>query len=361
MSIELPWTEALEAIPVAASAASLRVAVVIPCYRVAASIERVVAAIGPEAWRIYCVDDASGGDTPAALARAVAADRRVRVVTRATNGGVGAAVVDGIRAALADDAQVIVKVDGDGQMNPAFVADFVAPIAAGEADYVKGNRFYSLDAVARMPRGRLVGNAGLSFFAKLSTGYWDLFDPANGYVAIHADVARLLPLDKLHPRYFFESDLLFRLATLRARIVELPLETVYADETSHLSEWHCLMVFPLLHARNFAKRILYNYLLRNFSVASLSLFAGLGLAAFGIAFGAAAWAHGLATGQPATAGTVMLSALPLLLGVQLLLSFLAHDVALTPTAAIHNRLASRRPLTSRRALSESKESPCSPS
>jgi glycosyltransferase involved in cell wall biosynthesis len=361
MTVELPWKTALEAVPLAPAAPPLRVAIVIPCYRVAGSIENVVTAIGPEAWRIYCVDDCSPDETAAAIARAAAADPRVRLVSRAANGGVGAAVVDGIRAALADEAQAIVKIDGDGQMNPAFVRHFVEPIAAGEADYVKGNRFYSLDAVARMPRRRLIGNAGLSFFAKLSSGYWDLFDPTNGYVAIHADVARLLPLDKLHPRYFFESDLLFRLATVRARIVELPIETVYEDETSHLNEWHCLMVFPLLHARNFAKRIFYNYVLRNFSVASLSLFAGLALTAFGLFFGAAEWARGLATGRTASAGTVMLSGLPLLVGVQLLLSFLAHDVALTPSAAIHRRLASRRLLSSSGSPVPQKDLPCSPS
>jgi glycosyltransferase involved in cell wall biosynthesis len=331
-------------VPAAPQAGALRIAVVIPCYQVASTIARVVARIGPETWRIYCVDDASSDETAAVLASASAADARVRIIRREANGGVGAAVVDGFRAALADGAEVIVKVDGDGQMNPAFVSDFAAPILAGDADYVKGNRFFRLDAVARMPRSRLIGNAGLSFLAKLSTGYWDLFDPTNGYIAIQADVARLLPLDRLHPRYFFESDLLFRLATLRARIVELPIETVYEGETTHLSELRCLLAFPPLHARNFLKRLFYNYILRNFSAATLNLFAGLVLLGFGLIHGVVSWVRAVASGETASAGTVMLSALPFMIGVQLLLSFLAHDVAMVPTTAIHRRLAGKRML-----------------
>ena len=130
-------------------------------------------------------------------------DARVRGVQRAQNGGVGAAFLEGMTRAIDDNADVIVKVDGDGQMNGAFVNDFAEPIIIGEADYVKGNRFFDIERVLAMPRMRLVGNAGLSFFSKLSTGYWTLFDPTNGYVAIHADVARLIPVAKLHQRYFF--------------------------------------------------------------------------------------------------------------------------------------------------------------
>jgi glycosyltransferase involved in cell wall biosynthesis len=328
----------------AARAETTRVAVVVPCYRAATSLASVIAEIGSEVWRIYCVDDASPDATIQAIEAVASLDPRVRLVRRTENGGVGAAVIDGMRAALADGATVIVKIDSDGQMNPAFVPEFVAPIVSGEADYVKGNRFLPLDQVVRRPALRLAGYAGLTFLTKMSTGYWDVFDPTNGYVAIHASVARLLPFDRLHRRYFFESDLLFRLATLRARVVELPIETVYSDEQSHLSELRCLTTFPFLHGRNFLKRLVYNYLLRNFSAASLSLIGGVVLLAFGGIFGGLHWLDSLRTGQPATPGTVMLSALPLLIGIQLLLNFLSHDVALTPSTAIHRRLEFKRVL-----------------
>jgi glycosyltransferase involved in cell wall biosynthesis len=331
MSVEHPWP---------------RVAVVVPCYKVAGSIEGVVASIPADVWRIYCVDDCSPDETSSAIKQLATRDKRVQLVERTQNGGVGAAFMTGASAALADKAHVIVKVDGDGQMNGAFVTDFVAPILAGEADYVKGNRFYDVEHVLAMPRARLIGNAGLSFLSKLSTGYWSLFDPTNGYIAIHAEVARLIPFAKVHQRYFFESDLLFRLSVLRARIVELPLETVYKDELSGLSEWRCLVTFPFLHMRNFVKRIFYNYVLRNFSLGSITLPLGLLMLAFGSIYGLVRWIQSYESQEPATAGTVMLSALPIIIGIQFILNFLAQDVSSVPERAVHKRLMHKRSLVS---------------
>lgn len=325
------------------------IAVVIPCYGVGHQIAGVLARIGPEVGRIFCIDDASDDDTAQAISGAQRQDPRIRLLRRAENGGVGAATIDGYRAAIADGAQVLVKIDGDGQMAPELAAQFAAPILRGEADYVKGNRFFSVATVGAMPATRIIGNAGLSFLTKLSTGYWDLFDPTNGFTAIHAEVAAALPLDQIHPRYFFESDLLFRLATIRARVLELPLISLYADEVSHLSELRSLMSFPLLHLRNLIKRIVYNYFLRNFSLASVNLVAGLLLVTFGLLFGGGQWIQGIVTGVPATAGTVMLGALPFLLGVQLLLGFLAHDIASTPREVVHLCIAQVRIALARQA------------
>jgi glycosyltransferase involved in cell wall biosynthesis len=319
-----------------------RIAVVIPCYNVATSIKDVVANIPDDVWRVYCVNDSSKDDTAKVTAKLAKSDARVVAVSREKNGGVGATFLEGMTRALADGADVIVKVDGDGQMNGAFVPDFAKPIIDGEADYVKGNRFFDIEHVLQMPRLRLVGNAGLSFFSKLSTGYWHLFDPANGYVAIHSEVARLIPVEKLHSRYFFESDMLFRLSILRAKVIELPLETVYGDEISHLSAWKCLVTFPFLHLRNFMKRIFYNYLLRNFSIGSIALPTGILMILFGATYGLIEWVHSFASNEPATAGTVMLSALPVLVGIQLILSFLGQDIASIPDQPVHQRIVHKR-------------------
>lgn len=318
---------------------SAAIAVVIPCYQVARTIAAVVAGIGPEARHIFCVDDASTDASAEIIAGVAAADPRVRLIRRPENGGVGAAVLDGYRAALGAGCGIIVKLDGDGQSDPALLAKFCRPIQEGRADYVKGNRFYFPDKVQAMPLGRILGNAGLSFLTKLSTGYWDLFDPTNGYTAIHADVAAALPFARLHRRYFFESDMLFRLAVIRARVVELPMESVYGAETSHLGVWRCLVTFPGLHLRNLVKRIGYNYFLRNFSIASVNLVLGLALIAFGLIFGLDHWLASVATGRAATAGTVMVSALPILIGVQMGLSFLAFDIAMTPREPLQGHLA----------------------
>lgn len=324
------------------SARGVDVAVVIPCYQAEASIERVVRSIGPEVRLIVCVDDASRDGTKAAIARAAQLDGRVRAISRGANGGVGAATIEGYRAALEQGAHVLVKIDADGQIDPALIPSLIEPILSGVADYAKGNRFFSLDSVRRMPTARLWGNAALSFLTKLSTGYWNLFDPSNGFTAIHADVARALPLNKVHRRYFFEADMLFRLGTLRAHVVEFPMEAVYDEETSHLSLTGTILQFPLLHARNLIKRIFYNHFLRNFSLASLNLVIGLLLVAFGTVFGIVKWGESLQSGIPATAGTVMLSGLPVLVGIQLLLSFLAYDIAMVPNSAVHRLIRSSR-------------------
>jgi dolichol-phosphate mannosyltransferase len=185
---------------------------------------------------------------------------------------------------------------------------------------------------------RLIGNAGLSFWSKLSSGYWDSFDPTNGFTAIHGAVLKQLPLDKLSRRFFFESDILFRLNLLNAAVENVPMDARYADEHSNLGPWLSLLVFPLLHSRNLCKRIFYNYFLRNFSVPSLHLLAGILLTACGTVFGAVQWIKSIRTEVLASAGTVTLSALLIILGLQFLLSFISYDIASVPKKPIHPRL-----------------------
>lgn len=313
------------------------VAVIIPSYRVTRHIVGVIAAIGPDCQRIYVVDDCCP-DGSGDWVRQHCSDPRVRVLTHAVNQGVGGATLTGMRQALADGADILVKLDGDGQMDPALLPRFIDPIRRGEADYTKGNRFYSLDHILRMPKTRLIGNAGLSFLSKLSSGYWGLFDPTNGYIAIHARVLAELPLEKIAKRFFFESDLLFRLNLLRARVLDIPMHAVYGDEVSNLKIADVAFSFGWRHLRNLGKRILYSYFLRDFSIASLYLLFGLPLIGFGLLFGSLEWLGSILENRPATAGTVMLAALPLLLGVQMLIGFLAVDLAATPQTPIHPHL-----------------------
>ncbi|OSM00181.1 putative family 2 glycosyl transferase [Magnetofaba australis IT-1] len=312
-------------------------AAAIPCYRVKRHILTLLSAIGAEVGAIYVVDDAcpeGSGDWVASGCD----DPRVRVLRHTQNQGVGGATITGMRQALADGAEVIIKLDGDGQMDPAFVPTLIAPILAGEADYAKGNRFFDPESVAQMPTGRIIGNAVLSFLAKLSTGYWDIFDPTNGFLAIHARVAARLPWEKLARGYFFETDMLFRLNTLRAVVMDAPMSARYGDEASGLNGWREAPRFLAGHARCLLKRLFYNYYLRDFSVASLELPLGVALLLFGVIFGAWKWLTGYQTGAFSSAGTVMLAALPVLLGVQLLLAFLQHDARSVPRAPLHKRL-----------------------
>jgi dolichol-phosphate mannosyltransferase len=313
------------------------IAVVIPAYRVTKHVLGVLERVVSECERIYVVDDCCP-DGSGKLVEAESRDPRVRVLYHETNQGVGGATLTGYRAALADGADIIVKLDGDGQMDPALIPKLAAPIHAGDADYTKGNRFYDLEGLRSMPVIRLIGNAGLSFLNKLSSGYWQIFDPTNGFTAIHAKVARALPMAKLNRRWFFESDMLFRLGILRAVVQDVPMAAVYADERSSLSARHVLFAFAWNHLRNTLKRLFYGYFLRDFSVASIELLLGPVLLGFGLWVGVAHWIEGSRTGQFASSGTVMLAALPILTGLQLVLAFLGYDVRNIPTHAIQKRL-----------------------
>ena len=306
-----------------------RIAVVIPSYRVKKHILTVIAGIGDEVDRIYVIDDRCPEET-GKFVQAQCTDTRVIVRFNEHNLGVGGAVMAGYRCALEDGAHIIVKIDGDEQMNPALIPRFVQPIIDGRVDYTKGNRFFNLNQIRQMPSLRLFGNACLSFLNKLSSGYWDIFDPTNGYTAIHADVLRELPLDKISNRYFFESDMLFRLNLQKAVVADIPMDARYANESSSMQIHQIVGEFLLKHLRNFGKRIFYNYYLRDMSLASIELPLGLILFLFGTLFGLTQWISSASNNIATPAGTVMLSALPTLMGLQLILAFLAFDIGSVP-------------------------------
>ena len=308
----------------------LLVGVVVPSFKVRAQVLAVLARVPHAVRHIYVVDDACP-EHSGALVREQCTDPRVRVIVHEHNLGVGGAVVTGYRAALADGMDVIDKLDGDGQMDPALIPHVLRPILRGQADYTKGNRFYRPESLRGMPAVRLVGNAALSFINKLSTGYWPIMDPTNGFTAIHAGVLRQIPLDRLEQRYFFESDMLYRLNTVRAVVHDVPMDAVYADEHSSLKVSRVLPEFMLKHAQRFFKRYVYVYLLRDFNLGSVYSLFGTVLFLAGLAFGISQWVHSVVTGAAATSGTVMLAALPMLVGIQFLIAFLHHDVSHVPS------------------------------
>lgn len=315
--------------------------VVIPTYKAKNTILSVIQGIGQEIQKIYVVDDNCpqySGDHVKSNCR----DGRVSVIRHEKNMGVGGAVITGYEQALKDGMDIIVKVDADGQMDSRLIANLIAPIVNGEADYTKGNRFYNLSSLESMPRIRLFGNALLSLLSKLSTGYWNLFDPTNGFTAIHADVVRNLPLKKISKRFFFETDMLFRLNTLRAVVIDIPMDAIYGDEKSNLKIMKIIPEFLIKHIKNFCKRIFYNYYLRDMSIASIELPLGFFLLMGGLVYGIIHWIESSQTGMFASVGTVMLSTLPIILGIQFLLNFMSYDIYSVPTYPFHKKIHYRK-------------------
>lgn len=297
----------------------------------------VLASFDESVCHIVVVDDACPEATGLFVTQNCT-DPRVEVVTHARNRGVGGATLTGYRRALELGGDIIVKVDGDGQMDPKFIPTLVRPIAEGRADYTKGNRFYLMEGLAGMPYMRLFGNLMLSFVSKLSSGYWKIFDPTNGFTAIHGRVAALLVTQRIDEGYFFESDMLFHLNLWRAVVTDVPMKASYGDERSTLSIPKVVAPFLWKHLRNFGRRIVYSYFIRDFSVASVELVFGSLLLLFGLIYGGIHWHESIDTGVAEPTGVIALAALTFLLGTYLLIGFLNFDIQNQPVNPLHEDL-----------------------
>lgn len=309
---------------------SMTVAVVIPCYRVKRQICQLVAQIPPLVSLIVAVDDACPEQSGEYL-KANCSDPRLKLVVHSVNQGVGGAVMTGISAALEAGAEVVVKLDGDGQMDPEYLPALLRPILKGRADFTKGTRFYDLEALRDMPWVRRVGNLGLTVLTKFSSGHWHMSDPTNGYVAIHRSAWSRLATSRLDKRYFFETSLLIQLNIIRAVIQDVAIPARYADEHSSLSVSHSMMTFPGKLLKGLIQRVIWRYFIYEVSAVTLFLLAGVPLMVLGIAFGAVEWIHASQRGVYASAGTVALALLPTLLGFQLILQAMLLDVMDRPS------------------------------
>lgn len=309
------------------------VAVVIPMYNAGRHVADVIRGIPSWVEWVVVVDDGSG-DGSYDAARSVVRPG-LHVVKREQNGGVGAATWTGYLEARRLGAEILVKLDADGQMNPAYLPQLVRVVADGRADYVKGNRFLHARALKRMPWRRKVGNVGLSFLVKGASGYWGLFDPTNGYTALHASMLDRIDADNINPRYFFECSMLLELGLLGAVVRDVYIPAAYGDEPSHLSEPRAFWEFPPRLLAGLVRRIRVQYFVRDFNLVSLYLVAGLAAMVVGLAFGLYHWARSAVTGELASTGTVMLAALPIILGFQLLLQAISLDVQHAPERVLH--------------------------
>ena len=321
---------------------NLKVAVIIPVYCEEERVRNVVN--GLPAWvdHIVVVDDASADRTSAVVGDIE--DKRCVLLRHERNQGVGAATLTGWRKALELGADILVKMDGDDQMDPATLGALIAPLAEGKADYANGNRFLHVMALTRMPWMRRFGNIGLSFMAKLASGYWSVFDPTNGYVAIHAGVLSLLEEDRLHKRFFFEHSLLLELGLHRAVVCDVYMPARYGDKVSSLSERQSLIEFPSLLLKGFLRRWRIQYFVRDFSDVSLFLLIGAWATTFGIVWGTYHWYATASRGVTASTGTVMIAVLPIVLGLQFLLQALIADIQRAPREPIHlTQLSNRQP------------------
>jgi glycosyltransferase involved in cell wall biosynthesis len=279
--------------------------------------------------QIFVVDDCSTDGTRAALIEKAVGGRTVLIASE-QNRGVGGATVLGYAQALDSGCDIVVKMDGDGQMPPEYLDELLDPLIEEGYAYTKGNRFLLPEYLTAMPKHRLFGNVILTFMTKLASGYWHIFDPQNGYTAIKSEYLRRLDLEKLHKRFFFENDMLFHLNLQNARVKDVPIPSRYGDETSSLSILQVGVTFPFLLFRRFISRITWKYIVRDFSPIALFLILGTLLFSWGVLFGAYSWIRSSLNDELASTGTVMLSVLPLIIGFQLILQAIVLDIAESP-------------------------------
>jgi len=301
-----------------------RIAVVVPAHNEAGHVGDVIRRMPDYVDHIVVVDDGSSDHT-GDVAREVG-DARVQVIRHERAQGVGGATVAGMKTALDAGADVIAKVDGDGQMDPQLLSSLLDPLTQNGYGYAKGNRFLRREALRQMPRLRLIGNFLLTFFTKLASGYWRVFDPQNGYVAVRASALRQLDLDHLARGFFFENDMLVHLNILDVPVKDVSMPAFYGDEESKVRINRILVTFPLYLFRGFWFRIYEKYVLRDFSPIGLFWCVGAVLMVGSSLFGFATWAHSLYTHRAATTGTVMLSVLPFLIGFELILQAIILEI-----------------------------------
>lgn len=316
---------------------NLKICVIIPCYRVKDKIIDVINTIPSFIDKIFVIDDCCPELSGQHILDNIN-NTKVEVISHQINQGVGGALKTGYQKAIEQSFDIAIKIDGDGQMDPKLINKFITPLLHNKADYTKGNRFFKLQYLKKMPKARLFGNSGLSFITKLSTGHWNVMDPTNGYTAIRCDVLEYLDLDAIDNRYFFETDLLYQLGLIRGKVVDIPMKAIYEDENSSLSIKKVLFEFSYKHFKLFFKRIWINYFLRDFNIGSIFLLLGTIFSLITLITGVPLWIHNAETATATPVGTIIKFLLFSLVSIGGFVGFIMYDIFSKPNNAITDLL-----------------------
>jgi len=300
------------------------IVVVVPAYNEAKHIAGVIQSLPDLVHQIIVVDDGSTDNTGEMAL--TTADKRVQLVRHEHNAGVGAAMISGYKKALEVGADIVVKIDGDGQMDPGQLPRLITPIKKGLADYTKGFRFHDPNNIQAMPWVRLVGNIVLSFLTKVVSGYWNVFDPTSGFTAIHRSALSRLNIERLNPGYFFETDMLIQLYKIRAVVQDVQITTRYGEEESQLRPLAILRTFPWQFIKALFSRIVSTYFVTDFTAVSLFLVLGVPLFLFGFFFGLYFWVTNFLAQVATATGTIMIAVVCLIFGFQLILQAIVLDI-----------------------------------
>ena len=308
----------------------MTISVVIPCYNVSKHIEEVIKQLPSEISWIITVNDCSKDDSEKILSGLAKENKKIVLINHEANQGVGGAMLTGFKKSIELNSDITIKMDGDDQMDSSLIPKLIKPLVENKADYTKGNRFRDFKALKKMPAIRRVGNLGLSFMIKAASGYWNIFDPNNGFIAINNEMLKTININKIHKRYFFESSMLIELYHADAVIQEIPMKARYGDEVSHLSLTRTLFGFPPKLLKAFIKRIFLKYFMFDFNIASVYMLVGAPLFLLGSVYGIVNFVKYAKENIVAPTGTVVIPTLLIILGFQLLLSAINYDITNYP-------------------------------
>jgi glycosyltransferase involved in cell wall biosynthesis len=304
----------------------LRLTMVIPAYNEEKLIGKTIATLPKFVDYAVVVNDGSQDRTLEKLHELRRKDARVIVVDNGANQGVGATVVNGFRRALETDTDLIGVMAADAQCDPDYISKMVDRLIEEQADYVKANRFVHKEALAKMPTYRRLGNIFITMLTKFATGYYSIFDSQNGYGIFTRRIMETMSLELIGKRYDYENTLLIALSIAGAKVRDEPVPAIYGDEVSSIK--FLPTAYRALQANfvGFWRRVYYKYVLFNFHPIALFLFSGLFLTLFGVLFGAAITYRRVFEDLSPSTGTVMIVVVPLILGIQLLLTAVTMDM-----------------------------------
>ena len=309
-----------------------KIAVVIPYYNASNHIVKVISKLPEFVSNIYLVNDKSPDVLPIKELEGLPNFNSIKIIDSEKNLGVGGATKTGFLQAVKDDMDFVIKVDSDDQMDTSYIPDLLNPLILDKADYAKGNRFRDFKALQKMPITRKSGNLFLSFLTKIATGYWNNFDPTNGFFALKTSFLKNANFKNISNRYYFETSLLSEMYFQNARIKDVPMPAIYGDEKSSMKVWTIPFIFTPKLLKTLIKRILKTYFIYDFNMSSIYILLGIPMFFFGVIFGLYNWWYYTSVSELTPTGTIMLITLSIILGFQLLLQAIHYDIMRTPKA-----------------------------
>jgi dolichol-phosphate mannosyltransferase len=308
-----------------------RIVVVIPYYNAAKFIKEVINGLPYFIDAIVIVNDKSQELLPYEEIKKECKNKANLIfLENEINLGVGGATKKGFQYAIDHGFDIVVKVDADNQMDTSYLKKMITPIVKDNVKMTKGNRFRDTKSIKNMPIVRRIGNLILSFLTKAATGYWNNFDPTNGFIAVKVSVLKKIDFSNLSSRYFFETSLIAELYFIEAQIKDIAMPPIYGHEKSNMQVWKMPVIFFKNLVKIFFKRIVKKYFLFDFNIGSLYILVGIPLLLFGVLFGLYEWWFYTSRNIYAPTGTIMIVSLSIIIGFQLVLQAIQYDIFHAP-------------------------------